>query len=298
MAQSPDHPELAFVQARYYAKGRPDGPPLWIVVHDMEASEYSGRAESTAEYFRTMTDGRTVSSHYCADNDSVVQCVLLADTAFTVGNRPGNYRGINWEFSGFARQTRAEWLDAFGLAMFRQAAPIIRSDMARFDIPLRRCSVSDLQARRPGITSHNDLRLAFGGTTHTDPGPNFPWDVFLQIVEGDDMPDWFTRSDWEAHIWRDHALINNLAKVAGGPHKGVEVNAVRSVLEALLAAVNGDDAEAILAAIEAQGTATRAALADLGPAITAAVLAGVDAELDEEQVGAAVAQALAARLAQ
>lgn len=183
--QSPDHPELRFVQAKGYARGRPDGAPLWIVVHDMEAGEHSTRAESTAAYFASPSDGRSVSSHYCADNDSVVQCVLLRDVAWTVGNRPGNNRGINWEFAGFARQTREQWLDEFGLAMFRQAAPIIRADAETYDIPLTRCSVADLKAGRKGITSHNDLRLAYGVTTHTDPGPNFPWDVFLQILEDD-----------------------------------------------------------------------------------------------------------------
>lgn len=187
MAQSPDHPELKFVQARYYDRGRPNGEPLWIVVHDMEAGEHSDRAENTAEYFRTMSDGRVVSAHYCADNNSVVQCVRLGDVAYTVGNTAGNYRGINWEFAGFARQTRAQWLDAFGLAMFRQAAPIIRADAAKYGIPIARCSIDDLKARRKGITSHNDLRLAYGGTTHTDPGPNFPWDVFMQIIQEDDM---------------------------------------------------------------------------------------------------------------
>jgi hypothetical protein len=40
---------------------------------------------------------------------------------------------------------------------------------------------------RPGITSHTDLRLAFGGTTHTDPGPNFPWDVFMDILTEEDL---------------------------------------------------------------------------------------------------------------
>lgn len=189
MANSPDHPDLRFVQASGYTQGRPDGPPLWIVVHDMEASESSDRAESTAAYFASGAGGRYVSSHYCVDDNSVIQCVRLADTAWTVGNRPGNNRGINWEFAGFARQTRAQWLDAFGLAMFRQAAPYIRDDAARFGIPVRRCSVADLRAFRPGVTSHNDLRLAFGGTTHTDPGPNFPWDIFLQILttEEDDV---------------------------------------------------------------------------------------------------------------
>lgn len=185
---SPDHPELVFVQAAGFSRGRPDGPPLWIVVHDMEASETATRAESTAAYFANPGDGRSVSSHYCVDQDSVVQCVLLRDTAWTVGNRPGNNRGINWELSGFARQSRAEWLDPFGLGMFAQMAPIVRADAAKYGIPLERRTVPELKAMRPGITSHNDLRLAFGGTTHTDPGPNFPWDVFMTIMtEDEDM---------------------------------------------------------------------------------------------------------------
>lgn len=181
---STDHPGLPFVQAKFYGRGRPDGPPLWIVVHDMEASEYSGRAESTAAYFANPGDGRVVSSHYCVDDDSVVQCVALADVAWTVGNRPGNNLGINWELAGFARQTRDEWLDPFGRAMFARMAPYVRADAARYGIPLRQCSIADLKAYRPGITSHNDLRLAFAGTDHTDPGPAFPWDYFLTVMAG------------------------------------------------------------------------------------------------------------------
>lgn len=233
MAQSPDHPELRFVQAQDYTRGRPDGPPLFIVIHDMEAGESSDRAENTAAYFASGSGGRNVSAHYCVDDNSIVQCVKLGDVAWTVGNRPGNNRGINWELSGFARQTRAQWLDAFGRAMFARMAPYVRADAAKYKIPLRRCTIADLKAFRPGITSHNDLRLAFGGTTHTDPGPNFPWDVFMQIMqqEGDDMAD-IKQADWDALIWRVHALVNNLEVIAGGPagvkgqpnHLAVKIN--------------------------------------------------------------------------
>jgi hypothetical protein len=179
---SHDHPELEFIQAAEYGVGRPDGPPLWIIVHDMEASETATRAENTALYFADLPDGRTVSSHYCADSNSVVQCVRLKDRAWTVGNTPGNNRGINWEFAGFASQTREQWLDPFGVAMFDQARPIIRADAAKYGIPLVRRTVAELRAYVPGVTSHNDLRLAFGGTTHTDPGPNFPWDYFMDLI--------------------------------------------------------------------------------------------------------------------
>jgi len=185
MATSNDHPGLPFVQAAGYTAGRPDGKPLWIVVHDMEASETPTRAESTAAYFANPGDGRNVSSHYCVDSNSVVQCVDLDDSAWTVGNRPGNNRGINWELSGFASQSKGQWLDDFGWAMFAQMAPLVRSDGKRFGIPLERRTVAELQAFRPGITSHNDLRQAFGGTTHTDPGPNFPWAEFLAVMNGE-----------------------------------------------------------------------------------------------------------------
>jgi hypothetical protein len=189
MATSPDHPELQFVQASGYTKGRADGPPLWIVIHDMEAHETPTTAENTANYFATGAGGRSVSSHYCADSNSVVQCVLLKDVAWTVGNRAGNYRGINWELSGFAAQTREQWLDEFGVAMFDQIAPIIRADAAEYGIPLQRRTIAELKAFEPGITSHNDLGKAFGGTDHTDPGPDFPWDYLLELLtgEGDDM---------------------------------------------------------------------------------------------------------------
>jgi hypothetical protein len=215
--QSPDHPDLLFVQAKKYAKGRPDGSPLWIVVHDMEASETRLRAENTAHYFATLSDGRSVSSHYTCDSDSVVQCVKLGDVAFTVGNRPGNYRGINWEFSGFAAQTREQWLDDFGRAMFAKAAPYIRADAKKFGIPLVRRTVAELKARKPGVTSHNDLRLAFGNTTHTDPGPNFPWDYFMDLLTQDDGGDedmarlTFFLADGE--LWRSTASYSSIRQI-------------------------------------------------------------------------------------
>lgn len=193
MAQSLDHPEIQYVQAQGFNSGRPDGKPLWIVIHDMEASETDTRAENTAAYFANPSDGRSVSSHYCADNNSVVQCVRLKDVAWTVGNRPGNNRGINWELAGFASQNRNQWLDQFGRDMFNRMAPLVRSDAAKYGIPLIKRTVNELKAWIPGVTSHNDLRIAFGTTTHTDPGNNFPWDVFLETMnnegnEGNEMP--------------------------------------------------------------------------------------------------------------
>lgn len=193
MGTSNDYPGLKFVQAKGYTRGRPDGRPLWIVWHTMEVDELPDRAENTAAYFANPGDGREVSSHYCVDSNSAVQCVDEDDTAWTVGNRAGNNRGINFELAGRAAQTRAQWTDDYSRRLLAVAAPIAAHAMKRWHIPNRWCTQADLKALRPGHTTHNALRIAYGGTTHTDPGPGFPTDLVMQLVghilEGDtDMP--------------------------------------------------------------------------------------------------------------
>lgn len=244
-----DHPGVPFVQASGFTRGRPDGPPLWIVVHDMEADETPNTAEGTANYFATGAGGRDVSSHYCADSDSVVQCVRLADVAWTVGNRPGNYRGINWELAGYASQTREQWLDPFGLAMFERMAPIVRADAAAYGIPLERRTVEELRTFKAGVTSHNDLRLAFGVTDHTDPGPNFPWDEFLQIMKGDDEMGVYERNA----AWLLHRGILSLEDPATVPVDDSAGADVASAVPNRLA----EKLDEILQATKAAGTPTQ-----------------------------------------
>lgn len=188
-----DHPGIPYLEALktngapMYTKGRPDGPPLWIVIHDMEEEELPDMAERVAQYFHTGAGGRSVSSHYTADSNSIIQCVLLANSAWTVGNRQGNNRGINWELTGFGSQTREQWLDPYGRAMFALIAPIIRADAAKYGIPLRTLTDDQVRAYQPGITSHWQLGRVFGGTDHQDPGPNFPWDYLMQLLAGGNM---------------------------------------------------------------------------------------------------------------
>lgn len=281
-----DHPDIPFLQARQlngdpaYTTGRPDGPPLWIVIHTMEEDELPTTAEAVARYFHNGAGGRSVSSHYCFDADSEVQCVLLKDVAWTVGNRPGNYRGINYELAGRAAQTAAQWADAYSQSMLRRVARIAARDMARFSIPARWCTVDDLKARRPGLTTHNDLRLAFGVTSHTDPGAHFPRAQFLEMVkQGDDFMATIDQVDWDALIWRVEALVSARDTIAGGPQKGQAVPFVAAVK-----ALAGDqvDEAAIVAGV----------LAGLSPqAIADLVVAALPPELAR-----GLADELAARL--
>jgi N-acetyl-anhydromuramyl-L-alanine amidase AmpD len=91
-----------------------------IVLHSMEAPEKGTTAESVAKYFAGGSGGRKASAHYCIDDDSIIQCVDCADVAYAAPN--ANSVGIHLELAGYARQSREEWLDAFGTAMLRNAA--------------------------------------------------------------------------------------------------------------------------------------------------------------------------------
>lgn len=172
------------VKARHYHQGRLR-PIRLVVIHDMEWAERPTTAEDCARMFATMD--RQASAHVCVDNNSAVRCVADSDTAWAA---PGaNADGLQLEMAGFARQTRADWLDAYSRAMLGQAAKVAAAWCAKYNIPARRLSVAEVKAGKRGIIGHIDATKAFGGS-HTDPGPGFPWDVFLDLVKqcltGDD----------------------------------------------------------------------------------------------------------------
>jgi N-acetyl-anhydromuramyl-L-alanine amidase AmpD len=271
MTTSPDHPELQFIQAENYTTGRPDGPPILVVMHTMEAHELPTTAESTARYFANPPDGRNVSAHYCCDNDSMVQCVLLKDSAWTAGSRYANNRGINVELAGFASQTAAQWADPFSVAMLQRAAPIIRADCAKYGIPIRRLTVPQLKAGLSGITSHNDCRLAFGGTTHTDPGPNFPWDFWLSLLKGEDMS---TAAEYAHNA--DTATFA-IATLAPG-YKAFPTDPLPGT------SIHTNNLAATLIRLETKVDAIIEALGDgSGNVDVAAILAGMQIKLDAQQ---------------
>lgn len=172
-----------FVQARWFRRGG-NTPINRIVIHDMEYPERLTAAEDVARYFQRV-DKKT-SAHYCVDNNSVVQCVKDRDGAY---HAPPNQFSIGIEHAGYARQTKAEWLDEYGVAMLRdQSAPLVKLLMREHNIPHVWLSVQDLRNGKRGITSHNNVSLAFGQSSHTDPGPNFPVAEFMAWCQPDSGP--------------------------------------------------------------------------------------------------------------
>lgn len=154
-----------------------------IVIHDMEVDEDSlTAAEGVANYFAGANAPRA-STHYSSDQDSTVQSVEDHDVAW---GAPGvNHNGLHFEHAGYARQSREEWLDEASMNVLRQSAPLTKRKALEYGIPLVHITPEELAAGARGFIGHVDATRAFntaGG--HTDPGANFPWDVYMEMVGG------------------------------------------------------------------------------------------------------------------
>lgn len=168
-----------------------DGPPKgydsneyhkrYIVVHNT-ANDAPARNE--ASYAQRRTD--SVSSHYYADDERVIQSLDTDKTAWHVGSRTGNRYGISYECTGTNAKSTTWW--KANLAWPQLAACIAR-DCAHWGITPQLLSIDDIKrGKRTGIITHNQARLAWGGTDHTDPGPNFPMDYLVALVKGEQPP--------------------------------------------------------------------------------------------------------------
>jgi N-acetyl-anhydromuramyl-L-alanine amidase AmpD len=169
-----------FLQARWFTPVPKESPRRVrvIVIHDMEAPETTLTAENIAKYFAT-TDTKA-SAHICIDNNSVVQCVHDHDVAYAA---PGcNTDGIQLELAGYGNQTRDQWLDAYGKQLLDQAANVTAQYCLKYDIPVLHLSNDGLLSKDKGIIGHYQASQVYKKSDHTDPGPNFPWDYFLDRV--------------------------------------------------------------------------------------------------------------------
>jgi hypothetical protein len=191
MGMSQEFPELQFVPAKAFGTGRDGRKVKLSVIHYTAGSERSTSAEDGASYDQRRTDG--TSCHLFHDQNSSVQTVYRwnrANSAFHKGNR----LGVQHELCGTA-QTRAQWLDPASDATLWRAAKYVADDCVTYNLQPRRLTVAETRATwysngPGGICGHVDITRAFpeDNGTHEDPGPGFPWDVFLarvnQIIKG------------------------------------------------------------------------------------------------------------------
>jgi hypothetical protein len=176
-----DEPGVPYIPAKHYRAGRLK-PPLWLVVHTAEVGEVPTAATALQRYAATMADGRVASWHYAVSNSEITQSVREKDTAYH--GKQANARGIGIELCQRANQTIAQWDDEYSRSVLTTAAELCARIAQRWSIPIRKLTPTQILAEESGFAGHVDFTRAHkvrGG--HVDPGPNFPWQHFLGLVQ-------------------------------------------------------------------------------------------------------------------
>jgi len=163
-------------------------PPTRVVIHatcpnvGYPMASGPGTALGTARYFQSAAAGG--SAHYVCDGGEEQHCVPDDIIAW---HAPPNQHSIGIEICAEGGEypksyTRAQWLsDAVWPGVLRAAART-RELCQRYSIPQVKLSPADLLAGKHGICGHVDVSHAYAQSTHTDPGPAFPWPEFLAAV--------------------------------------------------------------------------------------------------------------------
>ena len=174
---------MSFLQAKHFTRVPSSRSIDVLVVHDMEYPEKPEGAEWCAQFFAGVNGmiAPQASAHYSVDCDSIVQSVRDGDVAWHA--KGANHNGIGIEHAGYARQSRADWLDAYSSAELALSARLAARLCHLYAIPIARVDSAGLKAGARGITGHHDVNQAFGGGPHWDPGPNFPYDEYLRLIQ-------------------------------------------------------------------------------------------------------------------
>jgi N-acetyl-anhydromuramyl-L-alanine amidase AmpD len=124
-----------------------------------------------------------VSYHYAAGqaSDGGVTVYDVVDTnEMSWSVLSANARSINYCFAGsFAAWTRAQWLQQS--KAIDVVAYLVVQDCRKYKIPTK-VIAPPYTDRLPGVSDHAYVTKVLRDGTHTDVGPNFPWDVFSAAV--------------------------------------------------------------------------------------------------------------------
>lgn len=151
-----------------------------IVIHATDGHEGPSKAEDVGAMIAGPL-AKPRSPHAAVDSNSVVQCVPWQLTAYHCGHT-GNSLTEGIEICGFAKQTRAEWLDALSLPTLAIAARLVAMRCAANSIGPVFVDRTLIRSGHRGITTHAEISHAWGESNHTDPGPAFPLAEFMEAV--------------------------------------------------------------------------------------------------------------------
>ena len=155
-------------------------PVRLVVVHDAEFPEILFGAKGVARYFQNPDPGTKPSSHIAVDNQEVIQCVK---DSYVANAAPGaNHDGIQVELVGYQKQTKGEWLDNYSLGVLALGADAVAQYCLKYSIPPKHLTDSELGSGQKGIVGHDQVSRVYQRSDHSDPGPQFPWELFISMV--------------------------------------------------------------------------------------------------------------------
>jgi len=158
------------------SSSRRGAPVRASVIHTTESAD--GSLWAIVNYFKRA--GVQASSSYVVgdgdpDKDGFTEVVRVVPENLKPWTQLSfNPFAVSYELIGRAKRTREEWLGRYR-AQLRTAAALVAEDMLQYNLPV--------QHAVPGVVGHVDLPKYGFPQTHWDPGPGFPWDVFLDDVK-------------------------------------------------------------------------------------------------------------------
>lgn len=155
-------------------------PKIQVVLHTTENGANT-TAENVANFQLGPQNTWKGAYHGLVDSRGVALRCNTDDQKVPAAGNASNTHGLHLSLVGYASWTREQWLEQE--KMLRRAARVVADWSKKHGIPARQLTAKQVAAKKWGITDHNGTRLAYGGTTHTDVGPGFPWDVFMSYVD-------------------------------------------------------------------------------------------------------------------
>lgn len=165
---------MAIADLPYLHAAGDGGPRQRTQVVVIHATDNTASASSEATYATTRPD--QTSAHFYVDDTSAYRALPLDNIAYGCLWH-GNQISVQLELCGRS--------NALSDATMRCAAPIVAEVCARYGIPVRKVSASEVASGVRGICGHADITAAFpqDNGDHTDPGASFPWPTFIGYVQ-------------------------------------------------------------------------------------------------------------------